>query len=114
MFVKRKSDNITVLLVYVDNMFVTIDDCEEIDKLKKMLATEFELKDLGKLRYFLGIEMTRSFISQILDERKCTLYLLKEMRNLRCRLVRTPIEANHKLSIKDGQPLNNEGKGMYQ
>lgn len=49
LFIRRKSNNITILLVYVDDMIVTVNDCEEINRLKKMLATEFELKDLGRL-----------------------------------------------------------------
>ena len=47
---------------------ITSDDIEEIDLLKKKLAKEFEIKDFGKLNYFLGIEVAhskgRSFIFQ--------------------------------------------------
>lgn len=59
LFVKKNKENIAILLVYVNDMMITYDDFEEIGKMK-MLAAEFELKDVGKLRYFLGIEMARS------------------------------------------------------
>ena len=40
-------------------MILTGDDEEEINQLKKNLFTEFEMKDLGLLKYFLGIEVMR-------------------------------------------------------
>lgn len=48
---------IAILIVYVDKIILTRDDSEEVIKLKRLLATEFEIKDLGALRYFLGMEI---------------------------------------------------------
>ena len=45
----------TVLIVYVDDIIMTGDDIEEMTLLKKCLANEFEIKELGRLKYFLGI-----------------------------------------------------------
>jgi len=54
--------------VYVDDIVLTGNDDGEIQNLKHLLANEFEIKDLGSLKYFLGIEVARSkygiFISQ--------------------------------------------------
>ena len=36
------------------------DDLSEMDRLKKGLASEFETKDLGSLKYFLGMEVAQS------------------------------------------------------
>ncbi|RVW24807.1 Retrovirus-related Pol polyprotein from transposon TNT 1-94 [Vitis vinifera] len=44
----------------VYDMIITGDDTEEISRLQGQLATEFEMKNLGRLKYFLGIEVTRS------------------------------------------------------
>ena len=41
-------------------MVVTENDPSEVIALQRQLATEFELKDLGNLKYFLGIEVARS------------------------------------------------------
>ena len=50
----------TVLIVYVDNIVLIGDDLEEMERLKKRLAYEFEIKYLGSLRYFLGKEVMRN------------------------------------------------------
>lgn len=78
----QKLEKVTIVLVYIDDMIVTGDDCEKIDMLKRMLATEFELKDLGKLRYFLSIEIACSLTGLILNQRKYTLDLPKKAKKL--------------------------------
>ena len=58
LFIKHSnSGGVTVLLVYVDNIIVTGDDERESQFLRKCLAKEFEIKELGRLKYFLGIEV---------------------------------------------------------
>ena len=51
---------LTVVIVYVDDIIMRRDDYKEIERLKKKLAKEFEIKDLGRLKYLLGIEMAHS------------------------------------------------------
>ena len=56
-FISRK---IVVLLVYVNDIIMIGDDLEGIESLKKCLIKEFEIKELGKLKYFLGIKLAYS------------------------------------------------------
>lgn len=58
--VQSLEKRLTVLIVYVDGIIVIGDGFEEIHQLKSRLAKEFEIKDLGDLIYFLGIEVARS------------------------------------------------------
>ena len=69
LFIKHSiSRVVTTLIVYVDGIIVTRNDEKEKNTLKQCQAKEFEIKGLGKLKYFLGIEVARSkqgiFISQ--------------------------------------------------
>ena len=61
LFIKHSTTGkVTILLVYVDDIIVTGDDSTERERLKKGLVQEFEIKELGKLKYFLGIEVAHS------------------------------------------------------
>lgn len=59
-FYRHEERRSTILVVYVDEIIITGDDDTEISRLKKNLSQEFEIKDLGQLRYFLDIEIARS------------------------------------------------------
>ena len=59
LFYQHANDKAAILIVYVDDIVITGDDSQEITNLKRYLAREFEVKDLGHLRYFLGIEVSR-------------------------------------------------------
>ena len=60
LFLKKQQGKVTTLIVYVDDMVITGDDIEEISRLQGQLASEFKMKNLGGLKYFLGIEVARS------------------------------------------------------
>lgn len=58
MFVKHSMEGkVALFIVYVDDIVITGNDYDQIDHLKGLLATEFEVKDLGQLKYFLGMEV---------------------------------------------------------
>ncbi|CAN6698718.1 unnamed protein product [Malus baccata var. baccata] len=78
LFIKRMGGKVTLLIIYVDDMVVTGDDTEEIKRLQGYLSSEFEMKDLGGLKYFLGIEVARSRDGIYLSQRKYVLDLLSE------------------------------------
>ena len=88
---------ITTLIVYVDDIVAIGDDLEEIKKLKKKLLNEFKIKDLGRLKYFLGIKVAHSKGGIVISQQKCTLDLLKETWMLGSRPVDTLIDLNYKL-----------------
>ena len=67
----------TVLIVNVDDLVLTGIDLEEMQCLKSYRAKEFEIKDLGNLKYFLGIEVARSKEGIFISQRKYVLDLIK-------------------------------------
>ncbi|XP_024026593.1 uncharacterized protein LOC112093079 [Morus notabilis] len=113
LFVKHSSEGkIAVLIVYVDDIILTGDNKDELFKLKTLLAKEFETKDLGNLKYFLGMEVTRSRNEISVSQRKYVLELLRETGMLGCKPAETPLDSSTKLGAKEGStPVE---KGRYQ
>ena len=59
-FKHSQNGKVTILIVYVDYIILTGDDLEELVRLKGLLAQDFEMKDLGQLRHFLGMEVAKT------------------------------------------------------
>ncbi len=57
---KKTNHGIIIIVIYVDDLIITRDSDVNIFDLKKLLKQKFEIKDLGKLRYFLSIEVIQS------------------------------------------------------
>jgi hypothetical protein len=57
LYVKKIDHGIVVIIIYVDDLIITGDSDVNIFDLKKFLKQKFKMKDLGELRYFLGIEV---------------------------------------------------------
>ena len=112
LFIKHKEGKVTALIVYVDDMVLTGDDLEERKALQQFLASKFEMKDLGQLKYFLGIEVSRSKTGVCLSQQKYVLDLLTETGMLACKPIDTPMEMNHKLGQTEDQKATD--KGCYQ
>ena len=72
-------------------MIIIGDDIKVISRLQGQLASEFEMKSLGGLKYFLEIEVSKSKQGIFLSQRKYVLGLLSEMGLLDYKPVDTPI-----------------------
>ncbi|KAK2987530.1 hypothetical protein RJ640_030199 [Escallonia rubra] len=107
MFTRHSTDGkIAILIVYVDDIILTGDDTAEMERLKQCLASEFEIKDLGSLKFFLGMEIARSKKGIAVSQRKYILDLLKETGISGCRPVETPNDPNKKLGDNKGDLVN--------
>ncbi|GJT83436.1 ribonuclease H-like domain-containing protein [Tanacetum coccineum] len=84
-FTKSEKGNFVALLVYVDDIIITRNKVDEIEKFKSFLITKFQIKDLGKLKYFLGIEAVETSNGICLSQRKYCLDLLSEFGLLACK-----------------------------
>ncbi|XP_024020919.1 uncharacterized protein LOC112091463 [Morus notabilis] len=93
-------------------MVVTGNDSEERKALQEYLSREFKMKDLGPLKYFLGIEVSRSNKGIFLSQRKYALDLLQETGMSGCQPIGTPVEECLKLCVEPNQVLAD--KGRYQ
>ena len=96
----------------MDDIILTGNHGEKIYLLKKLLAKEFEIKDLGNLKYFLRMEISRSNKGIAVSQRKYVLDLLNETWMLGCKPAETPMDTTVKLEESDGSaPID---KGRYQ
>ena len=106
-FIRRRSDGkCTILSVCVDDIIITRDDTSGFADVKKQLGTSFDVKDLGSLRYFLGIEVARSCHGISLFQCKYVLDLLYDTGMMGCRPASTPMDPNLKLSSVSGELLS--------
>ncbi|XP_075083829.1 uncharacterized protein LOC142167796 [Nicotiana tabacum] len=94
----QKKGGIVVVLVYVDNLLIIGSNANLIIEAKHVLHQKFKLKDLGELRYFLGIEVLRSKAGVILNQRKYVLELIFDMGLSGAKPVITPMEINLRLT----------------
>ncbi|XP_020972603.1 uncharacterized protein LOC107627359 [Arachis ipaensis] len=104
-FTKHTNNGLAVILVYVDDLILFGDNMVEIETIKKALDAEFSIKDLGKLKFFLGMEVARSSQGIALYQRKYTLDLLEEYGMLEAKPASVPMLYNGKISKENGTKL---------
>ena len=75
-FYRNSQVGIILLVVYVDDIIITRDDMAGISSLKSILHGQFHTKDLGMLKYFLGVEIMRSKRGIFLSQRKCVGFIV--------------------------------------
>jgi hypothetical protein len=105
LFIRRTDRGIILLLLYIDDMIIAGDDSIGILELKQFLSQHFEMKDLGTLSYFLGLEISSSSDGYYLTQAKYISDLLSCANLTDCKTVNTPTELNARLNLHDGEPL---------
>eukprot|EP00261_Vitis_vinifera_P039716 XP_019080959.1 PREDICTED: uncharacterized protein LOC109123988 [Vitis vinifera] len=100
LFTKKQGKSFTALLIYVDDILITGNDPVSIATTKKFLHSHFHLKDLGDLKYFLGIEVSASKNGIFISQRKYALEIIEDARLLGAAPIDTPMERGLKLSDK--------------
>jgi hypothetical protein len=83
--VKKTYHGIIVIVIYVDDLIIIGDNDVDIFDLKKLLKQKFEMKDLGELHYFLGIEVIQFPKGIWLLQRQYALNKLSEYGMTRCK-----------------------------
>ncbi|KAG7536926.1 Ribonuclease H-like superfamily [Arabidopsis suecica] len=100
LFTLQSPQGIVVVLIYVDDLIISGDNKEGINNTKTFLKSTFDIKDLGELKYFLGIEVCRSPEGLFLSQRKYTLDLLNETGYKDAKPAKTPLEEGYKVDRK--------------
>ena len=102
---KVVNDEPLILVLYVDDLFLTRNE-KLIIWCNKKLASEFEMKDLGLMHYFLGLEVWQRQKENFLGQGKYTIDILKRFGMLNCKSIATPMDAKLK-KLRDSASYSN-------
>ena len=100
LFTKIQGKSFTALLINVDDILITRNDYMSIVAIKKFLHSQFRLKNLGNLKYLLGIEVFSSKNGILISQCKYALEIIKDAGLLGVTPIDTPMERGLKLSDK--------------
>ncbi|WRX26121.1 Reverse transcriptase [Theobroma cacao] len=110
LFTSCHGKSLVAVLIYVDDVIITGTNLTRINFLKWYLDDKFHIKDLGKLIYFLGIEVARSPTGIALCQRKYVLDILVESGMMGSKPVAFPMEQHHQLIAGSGKPCEDPGQ----
>jgi hypothetical protein len=100
-----------ILLLYVDDLFLTSEE-SPIIQCKKELASEFDMKDIGLMHYYLGLEVWQKHGEVFLGQGKYTVKILQKFGMMDCKSMDTPMTTNiRKVRDSYSDPVD---KSLYQ
>jgi hypothetical protein len=102
------------MLIYVDDIIVVSSSSDAVTTLLQDLQKEFALMDLGKLHYFLGIEVNQTSGGILLSQEKYANDLLKKVGMSNCKPASTPMVTSEKLSVHEGEQLGPKDSTHYR
>ena len=114
LFTFNQESQFVAVLVYVDDILITGTSKELIQTVIQFLAQAFKVKDLGSLRYFLGIEAARSLTGIYMHQRKYTLDILQDTGLMGSRPSKIPMEQNHNLHLNDSSFLSDSDTFLFR
>jgi hypothetical protein len=114
LFTRLQGDSYIALLVYVDNIIIAGNNVVAISQLSAYLNSQFCLKDIGKVKYFLELEIARTDAGISVCQRKYTLDILEDSGLLVAKQVLFPMEFNLKSSKDEGALLVDDAATQYR
>ncbi|CAL8174550.1 unnamed protein product [Prunus armeniaca] len=101
---KEGTHDFLILCLYVDDLIYTSTNPRMAEVFKKNMMKEYEMTDLGTMRYFLGIQVQQSDEGIFISQEKYAENLLKKFNMLKSKPMDTPMAINLKLTSNDGAP----------
>ncbi|XP_022030534.1 uncharacterized mitochondrial protein AtMg00810-like [Helianthus annuus] len=105
LFLYHTGGDVAYLLIYVDDIILTISSDTLRSHLITSLAAEFAMKDLGPLTYFLGIQVSRNADTMFLSQQSYALDIVSRAGMSTCNSVATPVDTKPKLSAAASPPF---------
>lgn len=110
LFTRSDHGDTIVIAMHVDDIIGNSD--KKINSTKDILKKHFEMKDLERLQYFLGLKIIQSSNRILMNKKKYVLALLKEIRTSEAKDIDTSMETNMQFSSNDREQITN--KTSYQ
>lgn len=103
LFIKREGSKILIVSLYVDDLVYTSNDSKMLQAFKDSMKREFEMSDLGEMKYFLGVEVQQTEKGIHISQKKYAGEVLERFGLGDCNGVKNPIvPGSTKLSKNDG------------
>ncbi|KAH9783576.1 reverse transcriptase Ty1/copia-type domain-containing protein [Citrus sinensis] len=102
LFFKKTKSDITIMLIYVDDIIITGSNCEDVEEVVVKLSKTFALKDLGDLNFFLRIQVARTHDIIQLSQTKYIQDLLTKIEMADCKGIETLFSTSEKLRRNEG------------
>ena len=101
----RFDEDLFLIAIYVDDIILCCKNADKIKEMKNLLVTEYEIKDLGQLKYFLGVQINKSNDSIWLGQSIYVHNMLKKFNMENCKPMRTPFDYCNKNCVEDEKPF---------
>ena len=106
LFTYHNGNDTAYILLYVDDIILTASSDTLRQSIMSKLSSEFAMKDLGPLSYFLGISVTRHSSGMFLSQHKYAEEIIERASMSSCKPVSTPVDTKAKLSGTSGNPYH--------
>jgi hypothetical protein len=106
LFIYRQGNDMAYILLYVDDIILTASSAALRQSIISKLGSEFAMKDLGPLSYFLGISVTRHSGGLFLSQKKYAKEIIERAGMSSSNPSPTPVDTKAKLSISSGNPYH--------
>ncbi|CAJ2663992.1 unnamed protein product [Trifolium pratense] len=110
LFVKQDGDKILIVSLYVDDLIYTGNDKMLFEEFKISMKRNFAMTDLGKMKYFLGVEVSQKDYGILIHQQKYAKELLSRFGMESCNTVNSPIVPGNKLNKDEGGTVVNATK----
>ena len=103
LYAKKNNNKILIVCLYMDDLIYTGSDSQMIEEFKKQMKHEFDMTDIGKMNYYLRIEVDQTKDGIFVSQRKYVKDVLKRFKMDQSKPMNTPIEVGVNLRKNDGR-----------
>lgn len=107
LFIKKNDKgNVLIVNIYVDDLIYTGDNEDMLLEFKQSMKREFEMSDLGRMRFFLGIEVLQTSKGTHISQQKYAEEILRKFEMENCNSVINPMVPGSILAANEGARTN--------